>query len=75
MKKLIQKVMVFLLVSAMLITSGVFAANREIWAASARVYISPYSYTVVTYKPGDDCKEYYSTIKIMVAPKHQKLRI
>lgn len=74
MKKLIQKVMVFLLVSAMLITSGVFAANREIWAASARVYISPYSYTVVTYKPGDDCKEYYSTIKIMGCTKASEIK-
>lgn len=74
MKKFAQKVIVFLLVAAMGITSGVFTTNREVWAANEKPHISPYNYTVVTYKPGDNITEYYTTIKIMGCTKASEIK-
>lgn len=54
MKKLSKKVIAFALAVVMTLTAGAVApqGNVEVQAASGRVYVNPYSATVVTYKQG-----------------------
>lgn len=61
MKKLSKKVIAFALAVVMTLTAGAVApqGNVEVQAASGRVYVNPYSATVVTYKPGKDCKYFH----------------
>lgn len=74
MKKFAQKVIAFMLVAAMIITAGVFAPTDEVQAANSKVYINPFSATVVTYKPGDGVSENWSVISIMGCSKKSEIK-
>ena len=67
MKKLSKKVIAFALAVVMTLTAGAVApqGNVEVQAASGRVYVNPYSATVVTYKPGSALSRFSSVISIM----------
>ena len=67
MKKLSKQLIAFALVLVMTVTAGAVIPQGmvEVQAASGRVYVNPYSATVVTYKPGKDVNTFTSTISIM----------
>ena len=76
MKKLSKKVIAFALAVVMTLTAGAVApqGNVEVQAASGRVYVNPYSATVVTYKPGKDVNTFTSTISIMGCDKAKEIK-
>ena len=76
MKKLSKKVIAFALAVVMTLTAGAVApqGNVEVQAASGRVYVNPYSATVVTYKPGKDVNTFTSTISIMGCNKAKEIK-
>lgn len=74
MKKFVQKVIAFMLVAAMVITAGVFGKAEGVQAATASVYINPYSDTVVTYKPGDGVTKNWSVISIVGCSKKSEIK-
>ena len=76
MKKLSKKVIAFALAVVMTLTAGAVApqGNVEVQAASGRVYVNPYSATVVTYKPGSALSRFSSVISIMGCSKAKEIK-
>ena len=85
MKKLSKQLIAFALVLVMTVTAGAVIPQGmvEVQAASGRVYVNPYSATVVTYKPGSALSRFSSVISIMgssnkyikVAPRDGYIRV
>ena len=77
MKKLSKKLIAFALVLVMTVTAGAVIPQGmvEVQAASSRVYVNPYSANMVlTYKPGDGYRGYYTTISIMGCDKASQIK-
>ena len=76
MKKLSKKLIAFALVLVMTVTAGAVIPQGmvEVQAASGRVYVNPYSATVVTYKPGSALSRFSSVISIMGCSKAKEIK-
>ena len=76
MKKLSKQLIAFALVLVMTVTAGAVIPQGmvEVQAASGRVYVNPYSATVVTYKPGSALSRFSSVISIMGCSKAKEIK-
>ena len=76
MKKLSKKLIAFALVLVMTVTAGAVIPQGmvEVQAASGRVYVNPYSDTVVTYKPDKKQNSFSGVISIMGCRKAKEIK-
>ena len=77
MKQLSKKLIAFALAVVMILTAGAVVpqGSVEVQAANSKVYVNPYSANMIlTYKPGDGYRGYYTTISIMGCDKASQIK-
>lgn len=74
-KRTWKKVVAFALVFVMAMSAGLLMPQgTDKVQAAEQVYINPFSDKVVTYKPGDNIKEYYTVISIVGCSKKSEIK-